>query len=196
MLGHMLCTPTASGPLLNPLELVRLLAEPERRKVIAALILSSGNLDYLVSATGLETRSLVDATNRLTAAGLVEQSSDGEFVVIEHVFKQAARSNLTTDSIKEAASCKPTSNRERIIAQCIANGRLVHIPRKRAKRLVLLDFLAQQFEPGVRYTERQVNTVLRTYDDDVATLRRYLVDELFLDRADGEYWRSGGSVDL
>ena len=32
--------------------------------------------------------------------------------------------------------------------------------------------------------------------DDFVTLRRYLVDEGFLDRSDdsGDYWRAGGSV--
>jgi hypothetical protein len=35
--------------------------------------------------------------------------------------------------------------------------------------------------------------VLRQFHDDVAALRRYLVDEEFLDREAGEYWRSGGT---
>jgi hypothetical protein len=33
------------------------------------------------------------------------------------------------------------------------------------------------------------------YDDHV-TLRRYLVDAQLLDRDSGQYWRSGGPVDL
>ncbi|MBD0322694.1 MAG: DUF2087 domain-containing protein [Aldersonia sp.] len=28
------------------------------------------------------------------------------------------------------------------------------------------------------------------------TLRRFLVDDGFLDRAEGEYWRAGGRVDV
>ena len=52
------------------------------------------------------------------------------------------------------------------------------------------------FEIGVRYPERDVNAMLRAFHDDVATLRRYLVDEHFLSRDAGVYWRSGGSVDV
>jgi hypothetical protein len=52
------------------------------------------------------------------------------------------------------------------------------------------------FEPGVHYSERDVNVALRAFDEDVAALRRHLVDEGFLDRSGGSYWRSGGSVDL
>ncbi|HEV7148233.1 MAG TPA: DUF2087 domain-containing protein [Pedococcus sp.] len=36
---------------------------------------------------------------------------------------------------------------------------------------------------------------MSAFHDDVAALRRYLVDEGFLDRRDGQYWRAGGSVD-
>jgi hypothetical protein len=76
------------------------------------------------------------------------------------------------------------------------DGRLITLPAKRSKRLVVLDHLAQRFEPGERYPEAEVNRRLRNVHDDVAMLRRYLVDEGFLDRAGGIYWRIGGSVDL
>jgi hypothetical protein len=75
------------------------------------------------------------------------------------------------------------------------DGRLVTVPAKRRKRLVVLDHLAQRFEPGERYSETEVNNRLREANDDVAALRRYLVDEGFLSREAGVYWRSGGNVD-
>ncbi len=77
-----------------------------------------------------------------------------------------------------------------------ADGRLVRIPAEHTKRLVVLDLLAQEFVPGERYSENQVNNVLRAYHDDVAALRRYLVENLFLARDTGVYWRTGGSVAL
>jgi hypothetical protein len=76
-----------------------------------------------------------------------------------------------------------------------AQGRLVTVPAKRGKRLVVLDHLAQRFEPGERYSETEVNNRLREAHDDVAALRRYLVDEGFLSREAGVYWRTGGSVE-
>jgi len=75
-------------------------------------------------------------------------------------------------------------------------GRLHTIPTKRAKRLLVLDHLAQQFEPGVVYPESEVVAVLTRFHPDHAALRRYLVDDLFLAREDGHYWRSGGTVDV
>ena len=76
------------------------------------------------------------------------------------------------------------------------DGRLRAIPRRRAKRLALLDHLAQRFEPGAHYPESEVNAILRVVHDDVAALRRYLVYDGFLGRADGVYWRTGGAFDV
>jgi hypothetical protein len=75
------------------------------------------------------------------------------------------------------------------------DGSLRSIPTKLRKRLVVLDHLAQQFEPGVHYDEVEINARLRRFHPDVAALRRYLVEQGFLDRQAGEYWRSGGTTD-
>jgi len=75
------------------------------------------------------------------------------------------------------------------------DGRIVTMPAKRSRRLVLLNHVAQLFEVGVKYEEGEVNLRLRNLHEDYAALRRYLVDEDFLDRDNGMYWRTGGSVD-
>ena len=73
-----------------------------------------------------------------------------------------------------------------------ADGRLIAMPRKRAHRLVVLSHCASLIEPGVDHSETDVNNRLRPVADDVAMLRRYLVDEgLLLRRPPGIYRRSG-----
>lgn len=77
----------------------------------------------------------------------------------------------------------------------VSNGRITVMPAKRAARLLLLDQVAQAFEPGRRYEEAAVNEILKALYDDHATLRRYLVDEELMSRTpDGTYWRTGGTV--
>ncbi len=84
----------------------------------------------------------------------------------------------------------------KVLHAFVRDGRLLQIPTVRSKRLVVLDWLAQDLEPGRRYSEQMINLVLGKRHADTAALRRYLVDEGFLDRDDAgrEYWRSGGSV--
>ena len=79
----------------------------------------------------------------------------------------------------------------------VRDGRISVMPAKRAARLVLLDRVAQAFEPGRRYPEQAVNEILKAVYDDHAALRRYLVDEGLLSRTPGgTYWRSGGTVPI
>ena len=61
---------------------------------------------------------------------------------------------------------------------------------------MVLEYLASAFEPGRRYDESSVNATLRDWHEDVAALRRYLVEEGLLSRENGEYWRTGGWVDV
>lgn len=83
---------------------------------------------------------------------------------------------------------------EEVLARFVKDGRLVLLPSKRAKWLVVLDHLAQSFELGRTYAESEVNEILAGFHEDYAALRRYLVDESFLTRDGGVYWRTGGSV--
>jgi hypothetical protein len=77
----------------------------------------------------------------------------------------------------------------------ICDGRITAIPAKRTRRLLLLDQVAQAFEPGRTYAEPAVDEILKAVFDDHCALRRYLVDDDFLSRtADGVYWRAGGTV--
>ena len=63
--------------------------------------------------------------------------------------------------------------------------------KRDACQRLLLDQVAQAFEPGRRYQELAVNEILKAIYDDHAALRRYLVDEDLLSRTpDGTYWRA------
>ena len=74
----------------------------------------------------------------------------------------------------------------------VRDGVIAVMPSRQARRRLLLNEVAQAFEPGVHYSEQTVSLFLRQVYADYAALRRYLVDEQFLDRKDGEYWRCGG----
>jgi hypothetical protein len=77
----------------------------------------------------------------------------------------------------------------------IRGGRITAVPAKRARRRLLLNEVAQAFEPGRRYPGSAVDQTLKAVFDDHCALRRYLIDEAFLSRtADGIYWRAGGTV--
>jgi hypothetical protein len=71
------------------------------------------------------------------------------------------------------------------------NGRLKTIPAQRKKLDAVLRQVVKAFEPGTRYSEKQVNEILSRFHDDTATLRRELVGSKLMQRegGGGDYWR-------
>ena len=79
----------------------------------------------------------------------------------------------------------------KVFATFMPDGRIIQLPARQKKRLVILNWLAGQFRPGERYTEAQVSELLGRYFEDYATLRRLLVDHELMQRKRGLYWRAG-----
>jgi hypothetical protein len=183
------------GPPLDAGELVGLLADDDRRKVVAALVLGASSRAEIAAAAGLDLRQVVKALNRLMTAGLVLEERE-EYLLLEAAFAFAARA---------VAAARPRPDHDehgdappdeaRVLRAFVRDGRLTSIPSSWGKRRVVLEWLAQRFEPGRRYSEAEVNLSLMQVHPDNAALRRYLVDDGFLSRDHGEYWRSGGRVE-
>ena len=177
--------------------LVRVLAEPVRMKVFAALVLGADTTAHAAEYAGVTPREAAAAVHRLAEAGLVELA--GERIV--------ARTEVLTDIARQAAQPKPVDDHgytdpkvAGVVGTFVRDGHLIGLPAQRGRRIVVLEHLAQSFEPGVDYPEAQVNAVLAELAEggavDHVTLRRYLVDEQLLRREQGVYRRSGGRVDV
>ena len=85
-----------------------------------------------------------------------------------------------------------TPAEKELLRRFFSGTRLTEIPANRTKRSLVLERLAQEFEPGFRYQEQDVNFRLQLFHPDYASLRRYMVEEGIMTRAEGVYWRTGG----
>ncbi|MEV0676305.1 DUF2087 domain-containing protein [Actinosynnema sp. NPDC050436] len=164
---------------MTPDALIGLLADPLRLRVVSALVLGARSPAEIAEKTGVDARRVEVALRRLRAAGLVA-GQPGEMLVRQDLFERAARVERPPED------------------PFLRDGRLVRLPAQRGRRRAVLERVCAAFEPGRRYSERDVVEVLRRWCDggevDHVTVRRYLVDEGLLDRADGLYRRSGGPV--
>lgn len=175
------------------LDLLGLLAEDDRLRVVAALVLGASTTSEVAASARLGQRTALKALNRLAAGGLVEGGRAGWRLRQERIKGVARAAAPPPDTDDHGASDPGAAS---VLRTFLDSGRLVSIPASHAKRRIVLDHLVRIFEPGLRYSEREVSTALRAFHPDYAALRRYLVDEGFLDREAGEYWRAGGTVDV
>ena len=170
-------------------EIVGLLAEPERLRVLSALVLGARTPGAVVTATGLGAREVGRALQKLQTGGLV----DGALAVRVEAIKDAAigaapPGGTDPDVVDE------------VVGRFVRGSRLVAMPAQDGKRRQVLEHVVQSFEPGRRFPEREVDAVLRAWTEggvvDHVAVRRYLVDHGLLAREGGLYWRIGGWVDV
>lgn len=177
--------------------IVRLLAEPGRLRVYAAAVLGMVTPAEIATVAGMDIRDVLVALRKLADGGLVDWTAQ-RVAPIDGVLKDVARSTATPQPREEHGYTdeRVTS----VVRTFVRDGRLVGLPAARARRIIVLEHVAQSFEPGVDYPESEVDTILRGWSAnsgvDHISLRRYLVEEDLLRRANGIYRRSGGWTDV
>lgn len=173
----------------DPTEFLRLALDPLRRAVLGMAATRPVDVEWLAAELGVAPHKVARALGRLRGAGLIDAESRLDTEVLRAVGSQLPDLAPADDTVLEGT----WSDDERaVLARFFERDRLREIPATRSKRLVVLERIVQEFEPGLRYPEREVDRRLQLFHPDHAALRRHLVDEGLMTRADGSYWRSGG----
>ncbi len=186
----------AGTPIGTPEEVLRALADPTRLSVAGVIARGPGTAAAVAKELGLRTDAVQRHLTRLARVGIVAVEADRRTYRLQAEGLRAAAAAAGPAREPGLALGAADEEEESVLRQYFRAGRLVEIPVRRSKRLVVLQRLALEFDVGERYPERQVNRILKRFHPDVAALRRYLVDEGFLSRERGEYWRTGGRVDV
>ncbi|HEX3721746.1 MAG TPA: DUF2087 domain-containing protein [Nitrolancea sp.] len=175
------------------LRLARAFADPDRIRIAAALIESEQRLDQLATALNLKPRDAQRQINHLRENGLILERSLAGDTLYRFDLNELRHISRTAFATARAASPEIDGEawEQKTLHDFVREGRLIEIPASRKKRIVILKWLSSYFEPGDQYPERDVNEMLRRYHPDFATLRRELVDNGFLAREHGIYWRVG-----
>jgi hypothetical protein len=175
--------------MLEPRDFLSVTVDPLRLAVLGHAAVGAVDVASLAADLGISERKLQEIVGKLVGAGLLRR----DLTLDRDALRAVAQSLPKDPPIDPELTAQGWSEEEaRTLSKFFSGSRLKQIPTQRAKRLVVLERLAQEFEPGRRYQEKEVNFTLQLFFADYATLRRYLIDEEFMTRADGVYWRSGG----
>jgi hypothetical protein len=175
--------------MIDPTGYLRMVLDPVRLAVLGAAAVGPVDTERLAGRLDVPAKTVLLATVKLQEAGLLNDELRLDVATLQRLGSELPSVEGADASVTDG----PWSAEEAQVLRRFFDGtRLTQIPSQRAKRLVVLERLAQEFEPGLRYAERDVSFTLQLWYPDYAALRRYLVDEGFLTRADGFYWRTGG----
>ncbi len=178
---------------MDALEFLKTVLDARRLAVLGLVATRPSTVEELATATGQREREVLATLGPLVQAGAVARTGD-TYALVPETLRALAQDLPQAPAPARQVMFGMTTDEQAILARFFRGERLTEIPTQRSKRLVVLERLALEFEPGARYAEAEVNAALQCFHPDYAALRRYLVDEGFLDRAGGEYWRSGGRV--
>lgn len=176
----------------QPLDVLRSLLDPIRLGV--AGVAAAGPVAIAEAADRLDTdtRTVAKAVGDLRALGLLDDTGALDVGTLRSVATSLPTSGRPTGRPVEGPW---TPEEAATLGRFFEGDRLLEIPSSRRKRMLVLEKIALSFEPGRRYPERDVNFAIQLIHPDYAALRRYLIDEGLMDRADGAYWRIGGRVE-
>ena len=183
----------ATGTHERLLEFFRVMADEKRLQIVGLLARQSYSVEELATILGLSPATISHHLGRLVQAGLVSARADQHYHVYSlqlQALREMAQQILSQEKLQETADDLDLDAYDRkILRESVIGGRLKQIPTQRKKRDVILRHLVARFEPDRRYTELEVNEVIRAFYDDYATLRRELIDGQLMARDHEIYWR-------
>ena len=185
------------------LQFCKAMADESRLKIVGALSTAEHSVQQLAFILDLKEPTVSHHLAVLKQLDLVRLRADGNFRwyrLNEEVLGKISRAVFSRDSIARLAVSAEARSSERKVLDIFVDGdRLLEIPVSYKKRIVILKWLVAFFEPGISYSESQVNAILKLHHHDCATLRREMIGCRMLARDKGIYrrrpeseWRIGG----
>jgi predicted transcriptional regulator len=170
------------------------LADANRLKIVGLLAQQPYSGEQLAAMLNLRPSTVSHHLSKLSEAGLVSGHTESYYNVYQlesETLRSIAQSLLASETLPAAAAMVDTHAYSRKILNdfLLPDGRLKSIPAQRKKLEAVLQHIAQEIKPGIRYPEKQINEILARFHADTATLRRELIGSHILARAGGEYWK-------
>jgi predicted transcriptional regulator len=196
-----------SNQQIGVLERIRALADENRLLLLSWLHQGEMNVGTLATRLNLSEPTVSHHLTKLREAGFVTLRADGTqriysinasgMTALKRALDQlpalVQEQPKSDDSWIDALPAEFSADERKQLRDMTHNGRLKQLPNLRTRRqkaYLVLRWLASRFEPDVRYSEKQVNAVLKSVHDDFASLRRYLIEFGYLrrERDGGAYW--------
>ncbi|MBF2066769.1 MAG: metalloregulator ArsR/SmtB family transcription factor [Calothrix sp. C42_A2020_038] len=183
------------------LRFFKALADESRLKILGILASQECSVEELAALLQLKEPTVSHHLARLKELNLVSMRPEGNahlYQLDSEVLQNLSTEIFTPEKMASLVEDVSTQAWENKVLKTYIEGdfqnseavqRLKEIPASRKKRLVILKWLVEKFEVGIKYPERTVNEIIKRYHPDCATLRRELVGYQLMQREQGIYCR-------
>lgn len=174
------------------IKLFKCLADKSRLQILKSLMIEDMYVERLAERLDLTPSTISFHLKKLEDAGAVTSRKE-QYYTVYSIRKDVFMTNIMdiikeeSDEIKEQKE-REEKYRKKVLDAFFEYGKLKSIPAQRKKERIVLEEIAKDFEPGKKYTEREVNIIIADYHDDFCTLRRDMISEGILEREKSTYW--------
>ena len=172
----------------------RSLADNNRLRLVGLLAGPALTADELSAALALKPAVVLRQLQQLKTLGVVTARDDDDaaerYQIDLEFLRLFCRELVESEPTPLVDAGVVTESWERdILRNFFVGERLKEIPVGHKRRQPVLKWLTTRFDVGRQYPEAEVNALLQNHHPDCASLRRYLVDDGYLQRENGSYWR-------
>jgi DNA-binding HxlR family transcriptional regulator len=172
------------------------LSDANRLKIIGLLAQKPYSVEELAALLDLKASTVSHHLSKLAKVGLVSARADSYYNVYqldEKALELKSRSLFSQENLAASVvDVDADAYDNKVVKDYLRkDGGLKTIPAQRKKLDAVLRHVAKAFKPGKRYSEKQVNEILKNFHADTASLRRELVGAKLMKRegGGGDYWR-------
>ncbi|UCF28197.1 MAG: metalloregulator ArsR/SmtB family transcription factor [Chloroflexota bacterium] len=177
------------------LDFFKAMADANRLRILGLLAQENLTVEQLSEMLNLRPSTVSHHLAKLAEVGLVSAKASSYYNIYQLENKELekmAQRLLSGETLPAmAADVNLDAYDQKVVSNYLnKDGRLKTIPSQRKKLEAILRYIAQNFSPGERYSEGEVNQILSQFHQDTASLRREMIGIGLLERSrDGrEYW--------
>ena len=172
----------------DALEILKVLADESRLKIIGILLKKDSYSEYLAYKLNLSTPTVTYHMNKLKKAGIVKATKIQHYIIYSLNYDIMNMSIETL--IKSATTVDDTRTyEEKVIESFFEYGKLKQIPAQQKKREIVMAYIASNFELNKIYSELEVVAALLKIHDDYITIKRDLISMGFFEDLNMKYRR-------
>ena len=177
------------------------LADPTRIKLLIILAEGECNGQVLAEKLSVTPATITHHANKLREASLIKERRDKNtiyFSLNDYFIHNNSKAIIdviyrNTRTNEDNGGIDPMEDSHKKLQESVINnfftseGKIKQIPAQLKKKLIVLEHLVSQLENGRKYTEKEINTFIKPFHEDFATIRREFIMHQFMYRENEIY---------
>ena len=171
--------------------LFKCLSDRSRLQILKSLAIEDMYVERLAQRLDLTPPTISFHLKKLAEAGAVTGTKN-QYYTVYSLNRELFKGSMLDIILEESDEASQQQQREeeyrrKVIESFFEGGKLKSIPAQRKKERIILERIAESFEAGRDYSEREVNIIIADFHDDFCTIRRDMIADKLLSRENGVY---------